>query len=62
MPKVDYRLNAIVDVDAIGGERDLGQLALSAARGGRDAIIQYRDKNSPTRLMVERALERSTPH
>ncbi|MBZ9602453.1 thiamine phosphate synthase [Phyllobacterium chamaecytisi] len=54
MPKVDYRLNAIVDVDAIGGDRDLGQLALSAARGGA-TIIQYRDKNSPTRLMVERA-------
>jgi thiamine-phosphate pyrophosphorylase len=54
MPKVDYRLNAIVDVDAIGGGRDLGQLALSAARGGA-TIIQYRDKNSPTRLMVERA-------
>ncbi|MDR6632235.1 thiamine-phosphate pyrophosphorylase [Phyllobacterium sp. 1468] len=54
MPKVDYRLNAIVDVDAIGGSRDLGQLALSAARGGA-TIIQYRDKNSPTRLMVERA-------
>jgi len=54
MPKVDYRLNAIVDVDAIGGDRDLGQLALGAARGGA-TIIQYRDKNSPTRLMVERA-------
>ena len=54
MPKVDYRLNAIVDVDAIGGSRDLGQLALSAARGGA-TIIQYRDKNSPTRVMVERA-------
>ena len=54
MPKVGYRLNAIVDVDAIGGDRDLGQLALGAARGGA-TIIQYRDKNSPTRLMVERA-------
>ncbi len=54
MPKVDYRLNAIVDVDAIGGDKDLGQLALAAARGGA-TIIQYRDKNSPTRLMVERA-------
>ncbi|CAN7162568.1 thiamine phosphate synthase [Phyllobacterium sp. LjRoot231] len=54
MPKVDYRLNAIVDFDAIGGGKDLGQLALAAARGGA-TIIQYRDKNSPTRLMVERA-------
>ncbi|WP_027230573.1 thiamine phosphate synthase [Phyllobacterium sp. UNC302MFCol5.2] len=54
MPKVDFRLNAIVDVDAIGGEQDLGALALAAARGGA-TIIQYRDKNSPTRKMVERA-------
>ncbi|QND51633.1 thiamine phosphate synthase [Phyllobacterium sp. 628] len=54
MPKVDFRLNAIVDVDAIGGDKDLGYLALEAARGGA-TIIQYRDKNSPTRKMVERA-------
>lgn len=53
-PKVDFRLNAIVDVDAIGGDKDLGELALAAARGGA-TIIQYRDKNSPTRAMVERA-------
>ncbi|MEK1886726.1 MAG: thiamine phosphate synthase [Phyllobacterium sp.] len=53
MPKVDFRLNAIVDVDAIGSEKDLGILALAAVRGGA-TIIQYRDKNSPTRLMVER--------
>jgi thiamine-phosphate pyrophosphorylase len=52
--KVDYRLNAIVDVDAIGHGRDLGELALATARGGA-TIIQYRDKNSPTRAMVERA-------
>ena len=44
-PKVDFRLNAIVDVDAIGGDKDLGELALAAARGGA-TIIQYRDKNS----------------
>jgi thiamine-phosphate pyrophosphorylase len=54
MPKVDFRLNAIVDVDAIGSEKDLGTLALAAARGGA-TIIQYRDKKSPTHLMVERA-------
>lgn len=54
MPKVDFRLNAIVDVDAIGGDKDLGELALQAAQGGA-TIIQYRDKNSPTRAMVERA-------
>ena len=54
MPDVDYRLNAIVDFDAIGPARDLGAMALAAARGGA-TIIQYRDKNSPTRQMVERA-------
>lgn len=53
-PKVDFRLNAIVDVDAIGTDKDLGELALAAARGGA-TIIQYRDKKSPTRTMVERA-------
>ena len=36
------------------GTRIWAQLALAAARGGA-TIIQYRDKNSPTRLMVERA-------
>jgi len=54
MPRIDFRLNAIVDVDAIGPGKDLGVLALAAAQGGA-TIIQYRDKNSPTRLMVERA-------
>ena len=54
MPQIDFRLNAIVDVDAIGPEMDLGALALAAAQGGA-TIVQYRDKNSPTRLMVERA-------
>lgn len=54
MPKVDYRLNAIVDFDAIGEGKDLGQLALAAAKGGA-TIIQYRDKNSPTRDMIGRA-------
>ncbi|MGH7002773.1 MAG: thiamine phosphate synthase [Alphaproteobacteria bacterium] len=38
----------------MGPEGDLGRLALAAARGGA-TIIQYRDKNSPTRLMIERA-------
>jgi thiamine-phosphate pyrophosphorylase len=54
MPKVDYRLNAIVDFDAIGSDENFGELALAAARGGA-TIIQYRDKNSPTREMVKRA-------
>jgi thiamine-phosphate pyrophosphorylase len=54
VPKIDYRLNAIVDFDAIGPERDLGWLALAAVRGGA-TIIQYRDKNSATRDMIVRA-------
>lgn len=54
MPQVDYRLNAIVDFDAIGPSKDLGTLALAAAHGGA-TIIQYRDKNSPTRDMISRA-------
>lgn len=54
MPNVDYRLNAIVDFDAIGPDKDLGALALAAVRGGA-TIIQYRDKNSATRDMIDRA-------
>jgi thiamine-phosphate pyrophosphorylase len=54
VPQVDYRLNAIVDFDAIGPSKDLGALALAAAHGGA-TIIQYRDKNSPTRDMISRA-------
>ena len=56
MPKVDYRLNAIVDFDAIGPDGALAELALAAVRGGA-TIIQYRDKNSATRDMVARARE-----
>ncbi|EJN05156.1 thiamine phosphate synthase [Phyllobacterium sp. YR531] len=56
MPKVDYRLNAIVDFDAIGPDKALGELALAAVHGGA-TIIQYRDKNSPTRDMILRARE-----
>ncbi|MDN5928317.1 MAG: thiamine phosphate synthase [Hyphomicrobiales bacterium] len=53
MNKVDYRLNAIVD----GSLRDVGDLAeLAAIAAGNGAtIIQYRDKNASTRIMVERA-------
>lgn len=53
MNKVDYRLNAIVD----GSLRDLGGLAslarLAAENGA--TIVQYRDKDVPTRLMVAEA-------
>jgi len=53
MNRVDYRLNAIVD----GSLRDIGDLAqLAALAAGNGAtIIQYRDKDASTRLMVERA-------
>lgn len=53
MSKVDYRLNAIVD----GALRDIGDLAeLAAIAAGNGAtIIQYRDKDASTRIMVERA-------
>ena len=53
MNKVDYRLNAIVD----GSLRDLGSLAglarIAADNGA--TIVQYRDKDVPTRRMVEEA-------
>lgn len=53
MNKVDYRLNAIVD----GKLHDIGDLAelaaIAAAHGA--TIIQYRDKDASTRLMIERA-------
>jgi thiamine-phosphate pyrophosphorylase len=53
MSEVDYRLNAIVDgiLRAVG---DLAELAAVAARNGA-TLIQYRDKDAPTRAMVERA-------
>lgn len=55
MNKVDYRLNAIVD----GSLRDVGNLAdlarLAADNGA--TIIQYRDKDASTRVMVDQARE-----
>lgn len=53
MNKVDYRLNAIVD----GGLLDVGDLAELAAIAATNGatIIQYRDKDGSTRIMVERA-------
>ena len=53
MPKVDYRLNALIDADNLGAN-NLAAYASIAARNGA-TLLQYRDKNSPTRLMVERA-------
>lgn len=53
MGKVDYRLNAIVDA-GLGDAGKLADLAAIAARNGA-TIIQYRDKQASTRLMVERA-------
>lgn len=54
MPKVDYRLNAIVD----GSLYEVGPLArlaaISAANGA--TIIQYRDKQASTRAMIENAI------
>ena len=51
--KVDVRLNAIVDPERDGG-RDLAELARLVAEGGA-TLVQYRDKNSDTGVMIERA-------
>ena len=53
MPRIDYRLNPIVDAGLLD-EADLPTLARQAAQGGA-TLIQYRDKNTATRIMVERA-------
>ena len=53
MPKVDYRLNAIID-GSLRDAGDLAELAGIAARNGA-TIIQYRDKDAGTRAMVEQA-------
>ncbi|MEC5325546.1 thiamine phosphate synthase [Aurantimonas sp. A3-2-R12] len=53
MAQLDYRLNPIVDAGALPGA-DLPALAREAALGGA-TLIQYRDKQASTRLMVERA-------
>ena len=53
MNPVDLRLYGIVDPEQAGG-RDLGGLARAAVAGGC-TLIQYRDKASPTRTMIERA-------
>jgi thiamine-phosphate pyrophosphorylase len=54
MPRVDYRLNAIVDgsLSALG---PLPELAAIAASNGA-TIIQYRDKQASTWAMIENAI------
>lgn len=53
MNPVDLRLYGIVDPEQAAG-RDLGALARAAVAGGC-TLIQYRDKVSPTRTLIERA-------
>ncbi|KQW39440.1 MULTISPECIES: thiamine phosphate synthase [unclassified Ensifer] len=53
MPKVDYRLNALVDA-RLGDKASLADLARIAALNGA-TLIQYRDKTSSTREMIEQA-------
>ena len=53
MMKLDLRLNAIVDPERAGG-RDLAELARLCVEGGA-TLIQLRDKQSDTRVMVEEA-------
>lgn len=51
----DIRLHAILDPTRSRG-RPLAELATAAIAGGA-TILQYRDKETPTRLMIERARE-----
>ncbi|WP_376742658.1 thiamine phosphate synthase [Ensifer canadensis] len=53
MPKVDYRLNALVDA-RFGDKAHLADLARIAALNGA-TLIQYRDETSSTREMIEQA-------
>lgn len=53
MTKVDYRLNALVDA-RLGDKASLADLARIAALNGA-TLIQYRDKTSSTREMIEQA-------
>ncbi|MFC3723544.1 thiamine phosphate synthase [Neoaquamicrobium sediminum] len=54
MPRVDYRLNAIVD-GSLCEVGPLPELAAIAASNGA-TIIQYRDKHASTRAMIENAI------
>ncbi|MEJ8309415.1 thiamine phosphate synthase [Agrobacterium larrymoorei] len=53
MTKIDYRLNAIVDA-SLADIASLPELAVISAQHGA-TIIQYRDKTTSTRQMIERA-------
>lgn len=53
MKLVDLRLYGLLDPMRSGG-RDLAELAVDAARGGA-TLIQLRDKDAATRVLVERA-------
>lgn len=53
MTQVDYRLNALVDA-SLSDIAPLSELALCAALNGA-TILQYRDKTSSTRAMIENA-------
>ncbi|OCP37481.1 thiamine phosphate synthase [Ensifer sp. LC163] len=53
MPKVDYRLKALVDAP-LGDKTNLADLARTAALSGA-TLIQYRDKTNSTREMIEQA-------
>lgn len=52
--RIDYRLNALVDA-SLADIAPLPELAAVAARHGA-TIIQYRDKHSSTREMIEQAI------
>lgn len=51
----DIRIHAILDPTRSRG-RPLAELAVAAAEGGA-TLLQYRDKQAPTRLMIARARE-----
>jgi thiamine-phosphate pyrophosphorylase len=51
--RLDLRLNAIVDPERAGGHQ-LADLAARCARGGA-TLVQLRDKQSETRMLVEEA-------
>ncbi len=53
MTNVDLRLYGLIDPQIARG-RSLAELTLAAVAGGT-TLIQYRDKNTDTRTMIERA-------
>ncbi|MGF6178460.1 thiamine phosphate synthase [Ensifer sp. 4252] len=53
MPKVNYRLNALVDARLGDGDHLAGLARVAALNGA--TLIQYRDKTNATRTMIEQA-------